>query len=114
VTDTISFSHPLTEAHTAARYRVEGWAGVAVRIKGWTQEAVNEPDYLICDEGACDHESVECYVEGDTYTVDGEMLRVVMVGDDREHIVDPADLIVIDDEDYCHSCGQLGCTHDGR
>lgn len=114
-TELIPFSHPLSEAHTDARYRVQGWPGVAVWIKGWTKEDSYEGDVLVCDDEDCDHSLSEmCWAEGDTARIDGEMLRVVMVGDDREHIVDPGDLIVIDDEDYCHSCGQLGCGHDGR
>lgn len=37
----------------------------------------------------------------------------VMVGDDRKHTVDVDDLVPLADEDYCHVCGQIGCTHDG-
>ena len=44
----------------------------------------------------------------------GGRARVVMVGDDQEHVVEPGDLVKIDDEDYCHECGQVGCTADGR
>lgn len=32
-----------------------------------------------------------------------------MVGDDRVHLVDPDDLTKIEDDDYCHECGQVGC-----
>ena len=37
------------------------------------------------------------------------MVRAVMVGDDRVHLVDVDDLTVISDEDYCPGCGQTGC-----
>ena len=37
------------------------------------------------------------------------MVRMVMVGDDRVHIIDPDDVSVIADEDYCSGCGQIGC-----
>ena len=37
-----------------------------------------------------------------------------MVGDDQAFAVDIEDLEIIDDKDYCSSCGQIGCTHDGR
>ena len=110
MTDTIiPFSHPLREDHTDARYRVEGWPKIAVWIKGWTKEEKYEGDYLICDDEACDHESEMCWAEGDTSICEGEMLRVVMVGDDKEHIVDPDELIKIDDDAYCSGCGQIGC-----
>jgi hypothetical protein len=114
-TEVIPFSHPLREDHLAARYRVEGWPGVAVYIKGWTEETTYEGDYLVCEDEECDHDLSEtCWTEGDYSIVEGEMLRVIMVGDDHEHIVDPEDLVMLADEDYCHVCGQLGCQHDGR
>ena len=110
-----NFSHPLTAEQTSARYQVQGWPGVAVRITGWTTENVYEGDILVCEDEDCDHGMSEmCWCEGDTETVEGEMLCVVMVGDDRVHEVDPDDLIVIDDLDYCAECGQIGCQHDGR
>jgi hypothetical protein len=34
-----------------------------------------------------------------------------MVGDDRKHTVDVDDLTELADGAYCHSCGQIGCTH---
>lgn len=48
------------------------------------------------------------------YEVETGMVQMVMVGDDRVHIIDPEDVSPIADEDYCHGCGQIGCTHDGR
>lgn len=39
---------------------------------------------------------------------------VVYVGDDREQLVEVSELTEIADEDYCHECGQIGCTADGR
>jgi hypothetical protein len=38
----------------------------------------------------------------------------VMVGDDRRFTFDPAELTPLNDLDYCASCGQVGCSHDGR
>lgn len=46
--------------------------------------------------------------------VNHESATVVMVGDDATHIVDPDDLTKIDSDAYCHGCGQLACTGDGR
>lgn len=45
--------------------------------------------------------------------VEDDRAKVVMVGDDRVHDVDVDDCEELDEEDYCHSCGQVGCTHDG-
>jgi hypothetical protein len=63
----------------------------AVRVEGWAGTAFR-------------------YV---SHTFGGKAI-VVMIGDDREHIVDPEDLTHIDEDDYCHECGQVGCTADGR
>jgi len=39
------------------------------------------------------------------------LVRAVMVGDDRVHEVDKDDLIPLDEDDFCHGCGQVGCGH---
>lgn len=44
----------------------------------------------------------------------GPMIVAHMVGDDREFRFAPEQLTRIDDDDYCHECGQIGCRHDGR
>lgn len=36
---------------------------------------------------------------------------VVMVGDDREHIVEIDALSPLDLTEFCTSCGQIGCGH---
>lgn len=38
------------------------------------------------------------------------MVEVVMVGDDRVHVVDPNDLSPLEDDEYCPECGQIGCS----
>jgi len=39
------------------------------------------------------------------------MALVVMVGDDRRHVVDPADMTPLADDEFCGGCGQIGCSH---
>jgi hypothetical protein len=39
---------------------------------------------------------------------------MVMIGDDAVFTFDPAEVRAIDDLAYCASCGQIGCTADGR
>ena len=74
--------------------KVEGWKGVAFNVLGpAAREEVTEYGW----------ESFE----------DPSQVRVVMVGDDKVHIVDKDDCTEIPEEDYCHECGQIGCTHDG-
>jgi len=78
---------------TASVYAHEDFAGVALRLRG----------------------PVELYdLETDETVDDADRVRVVMVGDDREHVVFHEDLRPLDEADYCAECGQIGCTHDGR
>lgn len=39
----------------------------------------------------------------------GDEVEVIMVGDDRKHIVDRADLTPLDEGEFCDCCGQIGC-----
>lgn len=92
-----------------ARYTVDGYKGVA-----WWLE--DHP--LIAGEcqGHDDLEEATFYCWGDCVEPYRDTARVtaIMVGDDRRFIFDVDELTMIDDDDYCHECGQVGCTHDGR
>ena len=77
------------------RYTVDGYKGVAFHAYGWH----TEPDE-------------DTHWSG--YSVRTGNLIMVMVGDDFPHQIDPDDVSPIPDSDYCHECGQIGCTADGR
>jgi hypothetical protein len=47
--------------------------------------------------------------DDDVYTVETGMVLMVMVGDDRRHVIDPEDITELSDDDYCPGCGQIGC-----
>jgi len=80
-----------------AHYTVEGWSGgIAFYLLG--PAMIRDSDYEWT---------------GMEYP-DPQMVRAVMVGDDKVHTVDKDDLRLIADDDYCHECGQIGCTADGR
>lgn len=81
------------ELDREARYKVDGFDGIAFYIAG--------PVILTGDDW------------DDTYEAEDRVL-VIMVGDDRQHDVGVDELTVIPEDSYCHSCGQIGCTHDGR
>lgn len=100
MTDTLDFN---------AQYSVEGFRGIAFNLVGYGTTEQYEGDYLVCDDEDCDHGLSEmCWTEGETSIVtDLDWVRAVMVGDDREHLVEVASLIKLE-EDVC-SCGQLGC-----
>jgi len=94
------------------RYMVRGWRGVAFYFAGYPK--VWEPDMAMMTDDAGN--------EWEAETGDGEwvedtesgMVLMVMVGDDHEHKVDATDCTEIGEDDYCHECGQIGCTADGR
>jgi hypothetical protein len=45
-------------------------------------------------------------------TADTDRAIVVMVGDDREHIVYIDEITPLDDDEHVCSCGQRGCPHE--
>lgn len=90
-------------------YTVGSMPGVAFRLVGWATGVSEEAYDLDC---ADDHEHDEwCYLysEPEIYERD-DMVRAVMVGDDREHLVDVDDLSPLDRDGYCLECGQTSCT----
>ena len=40
-----------------------------------------------------------------------DKVTVVMVGDDRHHIVPVADVAPLSRKAFCSDCGQVGCRH---
>lgn len=106
-----------------ARYTVAGYDGIAFYLLGFKTEWT-EPECLGHPAEDCGPEGEHCSI-GDVLYCDGscdppeefansDWVVAVMVGDDREHLVEVNDLTLIGENDYCHECGQLGCTHDGR
>ena len=99
-----------------ARYTVDGYPGVAWRATRYATTEQYEGDQLVCGDDECDHQLSEmCWTVGDTSLVtDLDMVVAVMVGDDREHLVDVASLTKITDDEFCGGCGQVGCVADTR
>ena len=92
-----------------ARYTVAGMPGVAFWLRGYALEWTEESWVLACDDTDHDHDG-DCYLYDEPEQIERrDMVRAVMVGDDREHLVDVDDLTMIGEEDYCWSCGQTGC-----
>lgn len=92
--------------------RVSGYRGVAFYVVGHeTEERVIEPDWdtLRDDDGNPMDADTWWPDENDIETVPTGRIIVCMVGDDRHHSVDPTDITPLDDDDYCGSCGQIGC-----
>ena len=74
-----------------ARYTVDGHRGIAFYLLGFVERDTPDTEWDGIRE------------------VDTSQVRAVMVGDDHEHIIDVDDLTAISEDDYCHSCGQIGC-----
>jgi hypothetical protein len=83
------------ETFSADSYRVRGYAGVAFTVLGWETQPDEDTEWSGCEVRT------------------GRVLAV-MVGDDYRHSVDESDLSPLSEDEYCHSCGQIGCGHDGR
>lgn len=77
---------------SAAHYRVRGWDGFAVSVLGWEMTPNEDTEW-----------------SGDMERT-GAVL-VVMVGDDMVRHVMPDDLLPLTENEFCHSCGQIGCGH---
>jgi hypothetical protein len=106
MTDTV------TELDMSAAYSVASMPGVAFRITGQAQEETPESWELGCCDADCDHMTEWCYLyRPPELTGRDGMVRAIMVGDDREHIIDVAELAMLTDDDYCPGCGQTGCGH---
>lgn len=103
------------ELDFSARYRVDGRPGVAFRI---VRHPLVRPECWGHDDG--DNGQPSSLGIGETWYCDGTCQQwepdesrvvAVMVGDDREHVIDVDDLTELDDDAYCSECGQIGCTH---
>lgn len=84
------------KAFPAEAYTISGWGeGIAWRVRGWETQPDEDTEWSGMEERT------------------GNVVAT-MVGDDRHFSIDPDDLTAIDDDDFCHECGQVGCCHDGR
>ena len=77
-----------------AHYRVQGYNGIAWSLWGYhTTNTYND--------------------ETDDWEqeVDHSRVTAIMVGDDRKFTFDVEDVSVLSEDEFCHSCGQIGCCH---
>jgi len=76
--------------YNADAYTVAGYEGIAWHVWGWETKPDKDTEWS-------------------GYEVRTGNLVCVMVGDDRRFSVDPDDVAPISSEEYCASCGQIGC-----
>ena len=93
------------------RYTVSGYRGIAFYFFGYPK-VWEVATFLATDEDGNEYEAP---------SDDGEWIEdctgrvvMIMVGDDHKFTVDESDCTEISEDDYCHECGQIGCTADGR
>jgi hypothetical protein len=80
------------ETFPADHYMVKGWRGIAFYVLGWETQPDEDTEWSGYESRT------------------GKVLAV-MVGDDYRHSVHPEDLTPLEEDQFCHSCGQIGCTH---
>lgn len=79
---------------SADAYRVAGYGGIAWHVLGWETEPDEDTEWSGCENRTG---NVVC----------------MMVGDDRHFVFEPDEITPLEREEYCGSCGQIGCCHDG-
>lgn len=96
-----------------AYYTVDGYRGIAFYLKGFATTEEYEGDIIICPDDECDHSMSEmCWAMGDvSIVIDYDNVIAVMVGDDRDHVIPVEDLTLLNEDEFCHGCGQVGCGH---
>ena len=81
--------------YAADAYTVAGYRGIAWAVLGWETEPDEDTEWTGMENRTGN-------------------LVMVMIGDDKRFGVAPEDVAELDADAYCHECGQVGCTHDGR
>lgn len=76
----------------ADAYAVQGHRGVAWDVLGWETEPDEDTEWS-------------------GYETRTGQVVCVMVGDDAHWTFDPSDLAPLNESEYCHECGQIGCGH---
>jgi hypothetical protein len=105
---------PVVQLDHSKRYTCPELKGFAVYVRGW-EKTYESARFLWTDPESGESFEVEDPSEGE-WSEDPSTgrVRVVCVGDDKEHLVEYDSLTELGERDYCHTCGQVGCKHDGR
>jgi hypothetical protein len=79
-----------SKSFTADAYRVTGYNGIAWNVLGWETEPDEDTEWT----------GVEIRT--------GNVV-CVMIGDDRYFSFEPSEISPLNNDEFCHSCGQIGC-----
>jgi len=95
--------------------KVRGFNGIACQVLGPVKVWEPMMVYLTDEDTGEEFETPDPDGDGEWIDGDGEIMRVVMVGDDRVHNVDSDDITPLKETEdgypFCLECGQLGCFH---
>ena len=80
------------KAFPASAYTVAGYRGIAWHAYGWETQPTEDTEWDGIEERT-------------------GLVVCVMVGDDRRFTFEPEELTPLRDDDYCGTCGQIGCGH---
>lgn len=87
-------------------FAVVGYSGVAFRALEWQYEVIDRGHF---ESDPDDPDDMGYWFDDDDEQPTGKV-RCHMVGDDRSFYIDPDDMTVLGEREFCHSCGQIGCT----
>lgn len=93
---------------TDKAYTVKGYPGIAFRFYSWPM--VWDPYLSLVQDDEGNEWEEDC---GDGEWVEQEnsdRANFVMIGDDRVFTFDLTDVTALEDNAFCHSCGQIGCA----
>jgi hypothetical protein len=88
------------------------YKGISMVVIGNTKEMIeiecthhfeNDEEYEFCFD-------CESYYEEPDYQVLDDTYDCIMVGDDRVFKIDVSDLEIINSDEFCIECGQIGCS----
>lgn len=77
-------------------FRCDDFKGIALRFDSWTGGAIDD-DYYEDENGDFDYEITSAFFH--------------MVGDDALYLIEISEVEIIDDDEFCGGCGQIGCGH---
>lgn len=86
-------------------YRVSGHGGVAWTLLGHPKKEPMQWFVPFTD----DPESDGFWEVEDDPPEDTDRVEMVMVGDDRVFVFDADEITLLDEDEYCPGCGQIGC-----
>jgi hypothetical protein len=83
-------------------FKSDDFKGIALRFSQYVKDD-DDIFYLNDDD---DWEEVD-------YNSDNEITSAFfhMVGDDTDYLIEIEDIEILDDDEFCGGCGQIGCGH---